>query len=135
MIGLKLIFTWWNRNTLGTFLKTLFFGKLVGKDELGNKYYKNKKDERWVIYANDIEATKITSDWFLWMHHTINETPSESLKKYDWQKNHSENLSGSNRAYKPNKITKKMKFKNYETWKNLPIFNYFFIFFPRKLER
>ena len=44
MIGLKQIFTWWNRNTLGTFLKTLFFGKLVGKDELGNKYYKNKKD-------------------------------------------------------------------------------------------
>ena len=43
MIGLKQIFTWWNRNTLGTFLKTLFFGKLVGKDELGNKYYKNKK--------------------------------------------------------------------------------------------
>ena len=103
MIGLKQIFTWWNRNTFGTFLKTLFFGKYVGKDELGNKYYKNKKDERWVIYANDIEATKI---------------PSESLKKYDWQKNHSENLSGSNRAYKPNKITKKMKFKNYETWKN-----------------
>ena len=117
-IGLKQIFTWWNRNTFGTFLKTLFFGKYVGKDELGNKYYKNKKDERWVIYAKDIEATKITSDWFLWMHHTINEIPSETLKKYDWQKNHSENLSGSNRAYKPNKITKKMKFKNYETWKN-----------------
>ena len=115
---LKIIFTWWNKQTLGTYLKTLFFGKYVGKDEFGNKYYKNKKDERWVIYANDIEATKITSDWFLWMHHTINEIPSESLKKYDWQKNHSENLSGSNRAYKPNKITKKMKFKNYETWKN-----------------
>ena len=115
---LKIIFTWWNKQTLGTYLKTLFFGKYVGKDEFGNKYYKNKKDERWVIYAKDIEATKITSDWFLWMHHTINEIPSASLKKYDWQKNHSENLSGSNRAYKPNKITKKMKFKNYETWKN-----------------
>ena len=32
--------------------------------------------------CKDIEATKITSDWFLWMHHTVNEIPSESLKKY-----------------------------------------------------
>ncbi len=118
MIGLKQIFTWWNRNTFGTFLKTLFFGKYVGVDEFGNKYYKNKKDDRWVIYANDIEATKITSDWFLWMHHTVNEIPSASSKKYDWQKGHSQNLSGSNKAYKPNKISKKTKFKNYETWKN-----------------
>ena len=47
---LKVIFTWWNRQTFGTFLKTLFTGKLVGKDQFGNKYYKNKKD-RWVIYS------------------------------------------------------------------------------------
>ena len=118
MIGLKQIFTWWNKNTFGTFLKTLFFGKYVGSDEFGNKYYKNKKDERWVIYAKDIEATKITSDWFLWMHHTVNEIPLKSQKKYDWQKNHTQNLSGSNKAYKPNKISKKNKFKGYETWKN-----------------
>ena len=118
MLGLKQIFTWWNRNTFATFLKTLFFGKYVGKDESGNKYYKNKRDERWVIYATDIEATKITSDWFLWMHHTVNEIPSKSLKKYDWQKSHCQNLSGSSKAYKPNKISKKIKFKSYETWKN-----------------
>ena len=43
MLGLKQIFTWWNKQTFGTFLKTLFFGKLVGKDEYGNKYYKSKK--------------------------------------------------------------------------------------------
>ena len=118
MIGLKQIFTWWNKNTFGTFLKTLLSGKYVGRDEFGNKYYKNKKDERWVIYKGDIEATKITSDWFLWIHHTVNEIPSKSVKKYNWQKSHSQNLSGSNKAYKPNKISKNTKFKNYETWKN-----------------
>ena len=69
-MNLKIIFTWWNSQTLGTFLKTLIFGKYVGRDEFGNKYYKNKEDERWVIYSQDIEATKITSDWFMWMHHT-----------------------------------------------------------------
>ena len=40
---LKNFFTWWNRQTFGTFLKTLFFGKYVGSDEYGNKYYKSKK--------------------------------------------------------------------------------------------
>ena len=29
---MKIFFTWWNRQTFGTFLKTLFFGKYVGKD-------------------------------------------------------------------------------------------------------
>ena len=33
------------------------------------------KDERWVIYSKNIEATKITSDWFLWIHHTVDKTP------------------------------------------------------------
>ena len=42
-MNLKIFFTWWNRQTLGTFLKTLFLGKYVGSDEYGNKYYKSKK--------------------------------------------------------------------------------------------
>ena len=41
---LKVIFTWWNKQTVGTFLKTLFTGNYVGKDSFGNKYYKNKKN-------------------------------------------------------------------------------------------
>ena len=118
MVGLKQIFTWGNKKTFGTSLKTLFFGKYVGSDEFGNKYYKSKKDERWVIYSNDIEATKITSDWFLWIHHTVNEIPVAKTKKYSWQKKHNENLSGTNKAYKPNKISKKQEFKPYESWKN-----------------
>ena len=42
-MSLKIIFTWWHRQTFGTFLKTLFLGKFVGSDEYGNKYYKSKK--------------------------------------------------------------------------------------------
>ena len=48
---LKKIFTWWNQDTFGTRLKTIFFGKLVGNDELGNKYYESKNGKRWVIYC------------------------------------------------------------------------------------
>ncbi len=115
---LKVIFTWWNKQTFGTFLKTLFTGKYVGKDEFGNKYYKNKNDDRWVIYSSNVEASKISSEWFLWMHHTIDKTPSnESLKKYSWQKNHKENKTGTNERHKSVQIKKNDFKKRYESWK------------------
>ena len=116
-MNLDIIFTWWNKQTLGTFLKTLFRGIYVGKDEYGNKYYKNKKNERWVIYSKNIEATKITSDWFLWIHHTIDKIPEKNIKKYLWQKNHLENQTGSKNSYKPTKIEKNDVNKKYKTWK------------------
>ena len=116
-MNLKIFFIWWKRQTFGTFLKTLFFGKLVGEDESGNKYYKNKQDERWVIYSNNIEATKITSDWFLWMHHTVDNIPYKNEKKYIWQKQHLDNRTGTKDSYKPTKIKKENKLKKYETWK------------------
>ena len=119
MTNLKQIFTWWHKQTFGTFLKTLFFGKFIGTDSYGNKYYKSKNDERWVVYQDNVEASKITSEWFLWMHHTINEPPKNSNKKYLWQKNHLENLTGTINSYKPNFISKlKKKKKKYDTWKN-----------------
>ena len=118
MINLKQIFTWWHRQTFGTFLKTLFYGKFVGKDKFGNKYYKSKKDERWVVYSENIEASKITSDWYLWIHHTVNDIPNDDRKKYFWEKEHSENLTGTINSYKPNKISKSNNKKKYETWKN-----------------
>ncbi len=117
MFNLKIIFTWWNRQTFGTLLKTLFSGKYVGKDNFGNRYYKNKKNERWVIYSNDVEATKITSEWYLWMHHTIDKIPDKNEPRHEWQKSHSENKTGTNERYKPNKIKKGSNIKKYETWK------------------
>ena len=90
----------------------------MGKDQFGNKYYKSKKNERWVIYSNSIEATKITSHWYLWMHHTIDKIPEEKNKnKFSWQKNHLENQTGSINSYKPIKIKKDNTEKKYETWK------------------
>ena len=119
MINLKQIFTWWYKQTFGTFLKTLFFGKLVGKDSQGNKYYKSKKNERWIVYHDDVEASKIASEWFLWIHHTINEPPTNDKKNYLWQKAHQENQTGTINSYKPNIISKINKNKKkYDTWQN-----------------
>ena len=96
-----------------------FFGKFVGKDEYGNKYYTNKKDKRWVIYNGEINASKITSEWYSWMHNISNKVPSENEKKiFSWQKPHKENKTGTKDSFKPNKISKNAKkFKKYETWK------------------
>src|SRR5205807_7426832 len=42
-IWLARIFTWWNGQTLNTALHTLLFGKFAGKDEFGNRYYRNRQ--------------------------------------------------------------------------------------------
>ena len=55
---LKQIFIWWNQQTLATRIQTIFFGKFVGVDNFGNKYYESKAGKRWVIYKNEIDALK-----------------------------------------------------------------------------
>ena len=118
MINLRQIFTWWHKQTIGTSLKTLLSGQFVGKDQYGNKYYKNKSDKRWVVYKNNIEASKITSEWFLWMHHTTNDLPKSKIN-YLWQKKHLENQTGTSNSFKPSTILKSNSDrKKYETWNN-----------------
>ena len=113
----KKIFIWWNQDTLGTKLKTVLFGNLVGKDSFGNKYYESKKGKRWVIYSSDIEATKIPVEWYSWIHFTNNKIENNhDLSKYDWQKPHQSNLTGTDQAYYPNKNKDGIK-KKYKSWK------------------
>ena len=64
----KQVFVWWNQQTLGTRIQTIFFGKFVGKDSFGNKYYENKSGKRWVIYNGEVDASKISDEWYSWMH-------------------------------------------------------------------
>ena len=117
---LKQIFTWWHRQTFGTFIYTLFVGKFAGKDEFGNKYYSSSSKKRWVIYKNNIESSKIPSDWYLWIHFLTKNIPSEKSIKFSWQTKHSENLTGTKEAYKPEGSLAsdvKKNIKKYETWK------------------
>ena len=115
---LKKVFIWWNQETFGTSLKTFFFGKFVGKDSFGNKYYESKKGKRWVIYSNEVEASKIPVEWYSWMHFTPNKIEkNHELKKYEWQKPHQSNLTGTDSAYYPNKNKNASK-KKYKSWKD-----------------
>ena len=115
---IKEIFTWWNRQTLGTRINTLIFGKLVGTDQFGNKYYTDKAGRRWVIYNNEIDASKIPQEWYSWIHFTKNQIENKNkLIKYTWQKEHQSNTTGTEMAYNPEKNKDAIK-KNYCNWKN-----------------
>ena len=115
---LKKIFTWWNRDTFGTRIKTILFGKLIGSDEYENKYYQSKKGKRWVIYANEIDASKIPVEWYSWIHFMPNKIENiHKLEKHNWQKPHQANLTGTDSAYYPNKNNKNATEKKYKSWK------------------
>ena len=112
----KKIFIWWNQDTLGTKLKTIFSGKLVGTDSSGNKYYESKNGKRWVIYNDEIDASKIPNEWYSWIHFTSNKIENNhDLKKYKWQKPHLPNQTGTKNAHHPNKNNDEIK-KKYQTW-------------------
>ena len=113
----KQLFIWWNQQTLGTRIQTILFGKFKGKDSFGNKYYENKSGKRWVIYSGEIDATKISSDWYSWMHYTKNKIENlHQLKKHHWQKNHQSNQTGSDKSYHPNRQGNQVE-KKYRSWK------------------
>ena len=114
----KKLFIWWNQDTFGTKLKTIFFGNLVGEDSFGNKYYESKKGKRWVIYSDEIDASKIPVEWYSWIHFTPNKIEKEhKFNKYNWQKPHQPNLTGTEKSYYPNKNKNVLK-KKYKSWKD-----------------
>ena len=116
---LKQIFTWWHKQTIGTFIYTLFKGKFVGEDEFGNKYYLSSNGKRWVIYKSTIESTKIPPEWHLWIHSSSRKKPLDNSAKFKWQTEHKENLTGSEKAYKPEgslDSNSKKNVKKYEIW-------------------
>ena len=117
---LKQIFTWWHKQTVGTFIYTLISGKLVGKDQFGNKYYTNSKEKRWVIYKSYVESSKIPPEWHLWIHSLTEDKPSDKTSSFSWQKKYEENLTGTERAHRPEgslATNPKKNMKKYETWK------------------
>ncbi len=99
--------------SLGTAIFTLAFGKKVGADEFGNKYYKTGafskqigrygKERRWVIYNGKAEASKIPPLWHGWIHFSFDDVPQEKdgKKNNSWQKPHLPNLTGTSYSYLP----------------------------------
>ena len=114
------IFTWWNGQTVGTRIWSYFNGVFVGQDDLGNRYYKNKNDtKRWVIYNGIVESTYVDPEWNNWLRFTSLIEPTKT-KKYNWQKNHLPNLTGTDAAYEPdidgNKSEQNKNNDDYKKW-------------------
>jgi NADH:ubiquinone oxidoreductase subunit len=101
--------------TIGTRIMTWLRGELVGTDVFGNRYYRDKsqrklergggrfsREKRWVLYNGEPEGSRVPPEWHAWLHHTVNEIPSDGGKpKYVWQKPHQPNLTGTPDAYRP----------------------------------
>ena len=116
------IFTWWNRQTLGTKIWSYLYGIKIGEDSRGNIYYRNKSDtRRWVIYCGQVEATEVTPEWNNWLRFTSINKPDHS-DVFDWQLNHMSNQTGTLNSYSPkssifnNKSEYKKKI-DYVRWK------------------
>lgn len=101
--------------TIGTRILTWLRGELVGSDEFGNRYYREKshaplqkgggrfsREKRWVLYKGEAEASRVPPEWHAWLHHTVDEIPAGgSTPKYAWQKPHVPNMTGTAEAYRP----------------------------------
>ena len=65
-----------------------------------------------------MDATKIPVEWFSWIHFMPNRIEKiHDLKKYEWQKPHKPNTTGTESAYHPNKNKKDAVEKKYKSWK------------------
>ncbi len=110
--------------SIGTLLFTWLRGDLVGSDGFGNRYYRvrgqgggkgqgplvdrqmvrrmDRRDRRWVIFAGEVEASAVPPMWNAWLHHTIDDVPSdETTGQRPWQKAHQPNFTGTAKAYRP----------------------------------
>ena len=120
----KMIFSWWNSATWGTWLTTWTQGVAVGTDQFGNRYYQNKDaSRRWVIYNGTVEASRVPPDWHGWLHHTYAEPPTRApLKVKSFELPHQPNLTGTDGAYRPEGSLQKSGHRpaatgDYQAWK------------------
>jgi NADH:ubiquinone oxidoreductase subunit len=99
----------------GTWLFTWLKGELVGSDQFGNRYYREKRrrvlkrgggfesrERRWVFYNGEVEASRVPPLWHGWLHHTTDAAPADSGRRtHAWEKEYLPNLTGTDRAYRP----------------------------------
>jgi len=104
-------FTWWDGQTWNTRFHTWRKGEKVGEDQSGNIYYRTKGgridpalgfERRWVIFADQSEASTVPPGWYGWLHHTSDVPPTqENYKARDWEMPHLPNMTGTPDAWRP----------------------------------
>lgn len=105
------IFTWWNRETMGTRFLTWRKGERVGEDENGNIYFRTRGGaidpalgvtRRWVIYRGVTDPTTVPPGWYGWLHHQTDLPPTEQpISPREWERPREPNRTGTPYAYRP----------------------------------
>jgi NADH:ubiquinone oxidoreductase subunit len=109
---LSKIFTWWDGATIGTLLWSSRNGEHVGTDFFGNKYYRATKpakstaftggERRWVIFEGANDASRVSPEWFGWLHKTFDGVPESFLPPARiWEVDYTPNETGTSQAYLP----------------------------------
>ena len=68
---------------------TKLHGTPIGQDDFGNKYYTQKarkgqkRERRWVIYAQKTEASLVPALWHGWLHHQTSIHPNLSIGRFN----------------------------------------------------
>ena len=102
-----------------TALTTLLFGRLVGTDAAGNRYYTERRaraegrTKRWVVYKGEADASKVPPEWHMWLHYTV-DAPLSIEGRKAWQKPHQPNQTGSAARYRP--VATRSGGADYEAW-------------------
>ncbi|OYV71032.1 MAG: NADH:ubiquinone oxidoreductase [Acidiphilium sp. 21-60-14] len=92
----------------GLVLGTLRHGLGVGSDELGNRYFEERRPtrpdgrkRRWVVYANRArDASLVPPEWHAWLHF-LTDAPLPMAARLPWQAPYRPNLTGTPGAYRP----------------------------------
>ena len=94
--------------SVGTLIYTRLCGRSVGTDELGNRYFKERRaprgrpEKRWVLYAGEDDGSRVPPGWHAWLNHSRDDPPSDKpLTVQRWEKPHQPNLTGTPLAYRP----------------------------------
>lgn len=89
---------------LFTKLYITFFCQMVGKDQLGNRYFQEKQanrsvnPRRFVLYSQKVEASSIPQLWHAWMHYVIQDPPLDETTSHL----HRANPTGTEKALEYN---------------------------------
>ncbi len=106
----------------GTLIHTFFFGKRVGEDAFGNRYYRGKcgklhgKERRWVLYKDKTDCSRIPTQWRAWLHHTVEEPLSKAASP-PLRKEHSTNQTEKVQAHQTVGGQRAPATGNYKAWR------------------
>ena len=91
-------------NNIATILYSFLYGKKVGEDNQGNRFFIHKKNKkkRWVLYKEQIDPTNLEVKWQIWLTETNKDKEvNTNNRSFKWQKNKKANLTGTLDSYHP----------------------------------